>query len=277
MIGQRRKCAIIGLPAVGKSSLVAAWHGRPGEAVQPTQGCNKSTISRGELYLDLLDLGGQDGVRKFWPNLTQEADALICLANASEADDLAWAMLGSEIRNLRDERPVLLLLNQRNVAPRACASTSEALERLNLRAGDAGVHVETLASSSDTAGAEAGLEWLCDVLVHGDRGEQMADDDDDTQASRGWQQQRQGQEQAEGQLHPWSMPEQPMEPDGAEPPMAPPAGGSRLRVIRELRNARQQAGSEDHDLEELQRRLMSGHILSEEELELIRAADRSAR
>ena len=62
-----------------------------------------------------------------------------------------------------------------------------------------------------------------------------------------------------------------------EPMAAPPAGGSRLRVIRELRNARQQAGSEDHDMEELQRRLMAGHILSEEELELIRAADRSAR
>lgn len=263
MLTSRRQCAIIGLPAVGKSSLVAALHGRPGEAVPPTQGCNKSTLSRDSYTLDLLDLGGQPGVRKFWANLAQEADAIICVANASEADDLAWAMLGTEIRNLREGRPMLLVLNQRDVPERACASVEQALTRLELSAADPSVGVQMIASSADVAGAEVGIEWLCGVLAGVADGDGAMEEADDSNLGAP------GGQAAEEQLHSWNEP--------AAEPLRPAAGASRLRVMRTLQDARQQAGAHEADMEELQQRLMNGHILTEHELELIRAADRSVR
>ena len=64
----RRRIAVLGLPSVGKSTFVAALHGKTGaDAPEPAQcACNKSTLGRAECNLDVLDLGGQPSVRRFW-------------------------------------------------------------------------------------------------------------------------------------------------------------------------------------------------------------------
>ena len=54
----------------------------------------------------------------------------------------------------------------------------------------------------------------------------------------------------------------------------PPPSGSRMRALRGLRDAREYANAEQDHVQELQRRLMEGHILSTEELEMVRAANR---
>ena len=58
------------------------------------------------------------------------------------------------------------------------------------------------------------------------------------------------------------------------------AGGrsTRLRLVRELRAARPYASGRvmEQEVELIQQRLMSGHILSEGELELLRASGRGA-
>ena len=64
-MADRRRIAVIGLPAVGKSSIVAALHGKTADG-RPTEGVNKSSLPRGGFILDLLDLGGSAQVRKFW-------------------------------------------------------------------------------------------------------------------------------------------------------------------------------------------------------------------
>ena len=83
--------------------------------------------------------------------------------------------------------------------------------------------------------------------------------------------------QSSASVHFWHLRSSLLAKKPSEHPQPPASGASRLRVMRTLREARQQAGVEDADIEELQQRLMTGHILSEHELELIRAADRSAR
>ena len=47
-----------------------------------------------------------------------------------------------------------------------------------------------------------------------------------------------------------------------------------MRALRGLRDAREYANAEQDHVQELQRRLMEGHILSTEELEMVRAANR---
>ena len=46
---------------------------------------NKSTISRGDLTIDLLDVGGKMAVRKFWKQMAIDADLNAGLIDDSEA------------------------------------------------------------------------------------------------------------------------------------------------------------------------------------------------
>ena len=264
----RIRLAIVGFPAVGKSSFVAALHGRPVEAIAPTEGCNKSNITRGDLTLDLIDLGGKMAVRKFWSRMAEDADGLIVVANAAEADDLTWSMLGQEVRGLRNGRPTLVLLNARDASPRACLPAAEALDRLGL-ADERNVDIHELASSSDVAAADPGMTWLCDEIARADgsprssRGSSRGSTPDrevhSSRAAAAAQQQQQ----------------QHLEPEDDDeldhnPTVPPPPSGSRMRALRGLRDARQWADAEKAEVEDLQRRLIAGHILSEEEMALLR-------
>ena len=269
----RLRFAVVGLPSVGKSTFVAALHGKSGEAIPPTEGCNKSNVARGDLTIDILDLGGKMAVRKFWKQMTMEADGFICVVNASEADDLSWMMIGQEVRMLREGRPVLLLLNRREAPERVCVSPKEALERLGLHE-TAGVQIEIIAASADVASADSGIAWLCDEVTNplASRGaspfgtppnSSPAQSPGPGRASQG----------ADG--HGMRSPRPPPTTDEDEQVMRPPPpSGSRMRALRGLRDAREYASAEQDHVQELQRRLMEGHILSTEELEMVRAANR---
>ena len=168
----RRRVAIVGLPAVGKSTFVHALHGKAGEQQPaPTAGCNKSSVHFDRIIFDLLDLGGSPQVRKFWGQLAGDAHAIVIMVNASEADDMSWALLASEVRRLRAGRPLLVLLNQRDVPAAACVAAADALDRLNIDPAP-DVRVAGLLRASDIASAEAGLAWLAALML----GEHVEDD-----------------------------------------------------------------------------------------------------
>ena len=266
----RLRVAIVGLPSVGKSSLVAALHGKELLTPEPTQGCNKSSIAHEDYNLDLLDLGGKPAVRKFWRNLAQDAQALVVLANAAEADDLSWGMLKTELRNLRQARPVLLLLSRRDVAPHLCVQPSDAMNRLGLDHTNGILHVALLDNSTDVANAEPGFEWLCERLLSGEEDEDVAGEEYEYE-----------EEPAAPPPPPPPAPPPPAPPPPQEmglPPMdadSPGRGPRRMRVLGAIRDARQYAGNEAQEIADLQHRLVAGHILSEEELERLRTAMRS--
>ena len=261
---RRLRVAIVGLPSVGKSTFVAALHGKPILSPEPTQGCNKSTVGREECNLELLDLGGKPSIRKFWRQLTTDAQGLVLIANAAEADDMAWGLLANELRSLRSMRPVLLLLNQRDVPAHLCTPTTEALRRLGLQSAP-DVGVATIANSTDVEGADPGLAWLCELLLGGD-----------SLSSSGGSPEPMLSNEPPASSPGSSMLTRPYPPRGADVPIDEPAPrSSRLRVLRELRDAREYAGNEASEVAELQQKLMAGYILSEEELEMIRAAIRT--
>lgn len=249
----RVRLAVLGLQSVGKSSFVAALHGKAHDTVPPTEGCNKSSIVRGDLTLDLLDVGGKATIRKFWMQMTTDADGIVVMVNASEADDLSWMLLGQELRSLREGRPVLVLLNRRDASPHVCLPAAEALDRLGLPDGR-GVHIERLANSYDLPSSDPGLDWLCDELVRSD-GPEPRDGAGELSAPRRPRSDDESDEEA-----------------AAAPQLPPP--GSGIRALRGLRDARQYVAAEAEHVAELQSRLMAGHILSQAELEMIRAAGR---
>ena len=253
------KIAVVGLPAVGKSTFINALHGKLNTSPEPTQGCNKSNLIRSECSLDILDMGGRSEVRQFWPRLAADVHALIVLVNASTVEDgmdpTSWMNLAADLQKLRNDRPVLLLLTQRDMGAYPCVAPEEALDRLQLDVDglDPDVSARVLPNSSDVAAAEPGLAWLCRVLL----GEEDEDDDDEPPLRE-----------------PAAEPQPPLQEQAASVSPSAARGPRRLRALQAVEEARQFAAQEENELEDIQRRLIEGHIVSEEELEMLRAQQR---
>ena len=254
--------ALVGLSAVGKSTLVAALHGKASEAIVPTSGCNKSSLQRENVILDLLDLGGAPQVRKFWTRFASDVHAFVVVVNATEADDMSWAMLAGEVRRLRAGRPLLVLLNQRDVPAASCMSEDAALDLLGLEAAS-DVRIQTLACSTDAAAAEVGLQWLSATLIGA-----VVEEPQASSCAAGSSSSSSSSRPSSARL----MSARTSAEDGDEE--APGSGSSarsRLRVVQALRDARQYAGDEAELAAALAQKLSSGHLLSSAELAKLRS------
>ncbi len=265
----RYRIAIVGPASSGKSSIVGAIQGRALEpGYVPTSGCNKSSISRSGHTLDLLDLGGGPDVRKFWKQLGGAAAAIVVVCSAAEADDLAWAMLGKDVRSLCEQGalPALVLLNRLGVAEHACVSPDAALDRLGLDLPSYRfVRAISLGASDDVPAVEGGLLWLCAAMSG------------DESASR-----QGGGNDGGGNA---AAPPNPLPPALGVPGDGGSGmgggggggggGGSRLRVVRAVREAQQYVGSEAAEVAAARERLEGGHLLTEREMEVLRAIQRA--
>ena len=69
-------------------------------------------------------------------------------------------------------------------------------------------------------------------------------------------------------------PQPPLQEQAASVSPSAARGPRRLRALQAVEEARQFAAQEENELEDIQRRLIEGHIVSEEELEMLRAQQR---
>ena len=224
------------------------------------------------------------------------------VANAAEADDMSWAVLAGEVRRLRSDRPLLVLLNQRNVPGSQCLPVDEALDRLGVEV-EPSVHAETLASSSDIAAAEAGLAWLAGSLsgigspdalpADGEEAAVVPPPNPGVLAPRGMDAAASIPLTPRGSNPLYAALRRPLahdddsdgngDSDGSDGNGGAPGGGdgsrdgerqrhppTRLRVVQALRDARQFAGAEAELAAALAQKLASGHLLSSEELAKLR-------
>ena len=257
--------ALVGLPAAGKSSFVAALHGKESEQIAPTAGCNKSSLHREDLILDLLDVGGSPQVRKFWTQLVGEVDALIVMVNSTDVNETSWTVLAEELRRLRADRPVLLLLNAHDEPLDSCLPECEVLERLGI-VPNPEVRVVAMARSSDIVSADLGLSWLCSVLVR------ELPTSDATQEATLWA------AAAAALDDPHEASTRTHAAGGAalldaDRSAAAPGGvrsRTRLRVMQAVEDARQYDTPETELANALAAKLASGHLLSSEELSQLR-------
>lgn len=88
---KRVNIAMCGLDNAGKTSILNYLkNGEPSESLA-TMGVNFEKLKLGKLDLSIMDLGGQQVFRQFWPGYIERADILIFVLDSSDIQRLSLA------------------------------------------------------------------------------------------------------------------------------------------------------------------------------------------
>jgi len=116
-----KKILVLGLENAGKSSVLAQVTSgtSKNQDVKPTEGFNVTCLQSGGISLNIWEIGGSEGVRKYWGNFLQDTDLLVFVVDAADMHNLSLAV--KEIKTvLGDERlagvPILVLANKQDQA-----------------------------------------------------------------------------------------------------------------------------------------------------------------
>ena len=150
---------------------------------------------------------------------------------------------------------MLLLLTQRDVGAYPCVAPEEALDRLQLDVDGLNPDVSARVLPNSSTWPPSGPRVAGRVLL----GEEDEDDDDEPPLRKP---RLSRSRRCRSRRRPW--------PSAAR-------GPRRLRILQAVEEARQFAAQEENELEDIQRRLIEGHIVSEEELEMLRAQQEGER
>ena len=88
---KRVNIAMCGLDNAGKTSILNYLkNGEPSESLA-TMGVNYEKLKLGKLDLSIMDLGGQQVFRQFWPGYIERADILIFVLDSTDIQRLSLA------------------------------------------------------------------------------------------------------------------------------------------------------------------------------------------
>jgi len=111
--------AMCGLDNAGKTSILNYLkQGEPNETIA-TMGVNHENFSLGKLSLSVMDLGGQEVFRQFWPTYIERADILIYVVDSSDIKRLPLAkeVFYNAIYNYcKPEIPILILATKQDLS-----------------------------------------------------------------------------------------------------------------------------------------------------------------
>src|SRR5262245_52654677 len=94
---------MVGLDNSGKTSIANRLQGIGIEQVSPTLGFNITTLVKGDVKLNLWDIGGQTSLRSYWRNYYESTDIVIWVVDSWDVARLAESR--AELENLLiDER-----------------------------------------------------------------------------------------------------------------------------------------------------------------------------
>ncbi|XP_031560756.1 ADP-ribosylation factor-like protein 15 [Actinia tenebrosa] len=109
---------MIGLSQAGKSVLLARLGSESTDDIKPTQGFSVKPVQLPHAILDVKELGGGDGVRKYWQHYYDGSQGVIFVVDSTSSEEdleLAAAELQSALSHpaLRD-LPLLVLANKQD-------------------------------------------------------------------------------------------------------------------------------------------------------------------
>ncbi|CAG04701.1 unnamed protein product [Tetraodon nigroviridis] len=75
---------VLGLDGAGKTSLLHYWAtGSLEQDVHPSEGLNAVSISKGDLHVEFLEIGGKEDLRPYWQRYLPRALMLVFVVDAS--------------------------------------------------------------------------------------------------------------------------------------------------------------------------------------------------
>jgi small GTP-binding protein len=158
--------AMCGLDNAGKTSLLNFL--KKGEFYESiaTMGVNHENHKLGKLNMSIMDLGGQQAFRRFWPSYIERADILIFVVDSSDFQRLPQArdIFLSAVRNCSTPNIPILILATKQDLPNIC-SLAYIIQLFNLtNLYDRNIHVQKT-SSKTGLGVYESFHWIHDQII----------------------------------------------------------------------------------------------------------------
>lgn len=165
-----RGVLLLGLDGAGATTILYQLVlGKRLETI-PTLGVNNETIHADGVDLECWDIGGLDKMRPLWRQYSREADAVIFVVDAADADRMKLA--AEELSSLYEpatrgdivlnDRPLLVFANKQDLPKAANASAVEQVLKIST------LSVETYkifqCTANDRQSLQKGISWLTDQL-----------------------------------------------------------------------------------------------------------------
>lgn len=115
---------VLGLDGAGKTSLLHCFSsGGLEQDVEPTMGFNAVSISREDMHIEFLEIGGKEDLRPYWQRYVSKALLLVFVVDSSEPElfPLAKQHL-HELLALHPYLPLMVLANKQDL-PGSCTIT----------------------------------------------------------------------------------------------------------------------------------------------------------
>ncbi|XP_040904897.1 ADP-ribosylation factor-like protein 9 [Toxotes jaculatrix] len=115
---------VLGLDGAGKTSLLHCLAtGSLEQDMQPTQGFNAVSISREDLHIEFLEIGGKEELRPYWKKYTSKALLLVFVVDSSDPQLFPVAKKHLHELLASDPRLPLMVLANKQDLPGACSIT----------------------------------------------------------------------------------------------------------------------------------------------------------
>jgi len=122
-IDRKVNIAMCGLDNAGKTSILNYLKRGEFYGTIATMGVNYEVLKLEKLKLSVVDLGGQEVFRQFWPTYLEKAEILIFVVDSSDIQrmTLAKEVFDGAIQNLSNKNIPILVLATKQDLPEVCS------------------------------------------------------------------------------------------------------------------------------------------------------------
>jgi small GTP-binding protein len=157
---------ILGIDSAGKTTMLYSLSLRPERReIVPTVAFNIETVELGKLRLQIWDLGGQIGLRRYWRLYFPNSDGIVFVIDSADreridlcAEQLRAALAEEELRGV----PVVIMANKQDLAD--AMKTEEVSQRLGLANIKNRAWMIFPTSATQGTGIRDAFDWLSEAM-----------------------------------------------------------------------------------------------------------------
>ncbi|NWJ01183.1 ARL10 protein, partial [Crypturellus undulatus] len=161
-----KQVLVLGLDGAGKSSVLHYICSRRAKETAPTQGFRSARLRMEGLAIELLEVGGNQNLRSYWPHYLRQAHVLVFVVDSVDRSRLVTAR--QELHALLAEEPRLPLVVLANKQDKSDALSTEELHdelALHTLSGQRDVFLLPTSATRASLGTATSVLHLKSLLV----------------------------------------------------------------------------------------------------------------